>query len=152
MAKSEVKAKAKSIVKAKKPVKAKTIKVCKLPKTELLKYKTLLIKKREQVGGDLSHIAGNTLNKSAREASGDLSGYSFHMADQATDDYDRDFSLERATAEQKELYFIDEALKRISDGTYGSCLSCSGPIAKKRLTAMPHSEYCIECQTKTEHK
>lgn len=157
MAKSKRKAKAKAKPKTgvKKIIKFKTakmprIKINKLPRAELKKYKTLLINLRGQVGGDLSHIAQNTLNKSARDASGDLSGYSYHMADQASDDYERDFSLERATAEQKILYFIDEALKRIDDGTYGNCLSCGRQIAKRRLAALPYGELCIECQKKKE--
>ena len=157
MAKSKRKTKAKAKPKAgvKKIIKFKTakmprIKINKLPRAELKKYKTLLINLRGQVGGDLSHIARNTLNKSARDASGDLSGYSYHMADQASDDYERDFSLERATAEQKILYFIDEALKRIDDGTYGNCLSCGRQIAKRRLAALPYGELCIECQKKKE--
>lgn len=153
--KRKVKAKAKPRARAKKTMKLKAaklpkIKLHKLPKGELKKYKMLLIRLRAQVGGDLSHIAQNTLNKSARDASGDLSGYSYHMADQASDDYERDFSLERATAEQKILYFIDEALKRIDDGTYGNCLSCGRQIAKRRLAALPYGELCIECQKKKE--
>lgn len=142
-------AKVKKAAKAQAPA-AKKIKLVRMPKTELMKFKDLLIKQRALVGGDLTHISENTLNKSARDASGDLSGYSYHMADQATDDYDRDFSLERASSEQKSLYFIDEALKRVADGTYGNCLGCGGQIAKRRLIALPHSELCIECQTKKE--
>ncbi len=159
--KRRVRAKAKPKARAKKALRPKAakpkgpnirvVKIEKMPREELKKYKTLLIKLRAQVGGDLSHIAQNTLNKSARDASGDLSGYSYHMADQASDDYERDFSLERATSEQKLLYFIDEAMKRINDGTYGNCLSCGCRIAKARLVALPHSELCIECQKKKEN-
>lgn len=133
-------------------VKAKAVKIKRMPREELKKYKALLIKERAQVGGDLLHISQNTLNKTARDASGDLSGYSYHMADQASDDYERDFSLERATEEQKVLYFIDEALKRIDDSTYGNCLSCGHQIAKRRLAALPHGELCIDCQEKKEKK
>ena len=123
-----------------------------LPRQELKKYKVLLVAEWQKVGGDLSHIAQNTLNKSQRESSGDLSGYSYHMADQASDDYERDFSLGRATDEQNLLYKIDEALKRVEEGTYGSCLQCNKPIAKKRLAALPYTELCIECQSKNEKK
>jgi RNA polymerase-binding protein DksA len=123
-----------------------------MPKGELKKYRELLVKMRTQVGGDLSHITENTLNKSARDASGDLSGYSYHMADMASDDYERDFSLGRATDEQRRLYSIEEAMKRIEDGTYGSCTQCGKAIAKKRLSAMPQTERCIECQKQDEIK
>ena len=132
--------------------KVKAVKIKKMPKTELKKYKGLLIEERKKVGGDLSHIAENTLNRSQRDASGDLSGYSYHMADMASDDYDRDFSLGRATDEQKMLFGIDEALKRIEDGTYGNCVQCNKPIPKKRLKALPHTELCIDCQKKNEKK
>ena len=130
----------------------KAAKPKKLAKSELKKYKELLVKERGKVGGDLSHITQNTLNKSQREASGDLSGYSYHMADMASDDYERDFSLGRATEEQKILYSIDEAMKRIEDATYGSCLQCGKSISKKRLKGLPYTELCIDCQKKNEGK
>lgn len=141
-------------VKVKKIVKKKEIKVKlkKMPKGELKKYKELLLKEREKVGGGLSHIAETTLNKSARDASGDLSGYSFHMADMASDDYEREFSLGRATDEQKILYAIDEAMKRVEDGTYGNCLQCNKPIPKTRLKVLPYTAVCIDCQKANERK
>ena len=158
--KKNVKAKAKKTVarpkarlKAKPEAKPKALpKMKKMAKKGLKKFKELLIKMRSQVGGDLSHITESTLNKSARDASGDLSGYSYHMADQASDDYERDFALGRATDEQKILYSVDEALKRVEDGSYGNCLECRKPIAKKRLAALPNVELCIDCQKKNEAK
>lgn len=141
------KAKAKKVLKQKRAPKLK-----RMPRKELGKFKILLLAERSKIGGDLSHIAENTLKKSARDASGDLSGYSFHMADQASDDYERDFSLGRASDEQDVLYVIDEALKRIEEGTYGNCLQCNKPISRKRLVALPYTELCIECQTKNEVK
>jgi RNA polymerase-binding protein DksA len=131
---------------------ARAVKAKGMPRKEAKKYMDLLLKMRREVGGDLSHLTENTLNKSARDASGDLSGYSYHMADMASDDYERDFALGRATDEQKRLYSIEEAMKRVEDGTYGLCLQCSKPIAKKRLTALPSTELCIECQKKDEVK
>lgn len=124
----------------------------KMAKGELKKYKELLLKERTKIGGELSQITENTLKKSQRDAAGDLSGYSYHMADMASDNYERDFSLGRATEEQKLLYSIDEALKRIEEGSYGYCLQCSKPIGKKRLAAIPHTELCIDCQKKEESK
>jgi len=159
MAKQKKAAKPKKTAKPKKAARPKKIarqekapKLKKMVKSELKKYKELLIKEREKVGGDLSHIAQDTLNKSQRDASGDLSGYAYHMADMASDDYERDFSLGRATEEQKMLYTIDEALKRIEDQTYGSCVQCSKQISKKRLQALPFTALCINCQKENEGK
>lgn len=134
---------------AKKAVKPK---IKRLPRKTLKKFKELLLKEREEIGGDLSHIAADNLNKSQRDASGDLSGYTYHMADMASDNYEREFSLGRATDEQRLLFAIDEALKRVADGTYGSCQQCNKLIAKKRLMIVPHAELCIECQKKNENK
>ena len=151
MAKVKKFKKAKKVIRVKKikiavRAEAKSPKIKRLPKTILRKYRELLIKERGIVDGGLSHIAETTLNKSLRDSSGDLSGYSYHMADMASDDYERDFSLGRATDEQKMLYMIDEAMKRIKDGTYGSCLQCGKSIPSRRLAALPYSELCIDCQ------
>lgn len=122
----------------------------KMAKRDLKRYKELLLKERELISGEISHIAKEALKQSQRDASGDLSGYTYHMADMASDNYERDFSLDRATEEQKLLYSIDEAIKRIADGTYGSCLRCSKSISKKRLVVVPHTELCIDCQKDNE--
>lgn len=132
--------------------KAKKMKIKRLPAKALKKYKLLLLKERDKMGGGINHITEEALKTSQRDASGDLSGYSFHMADMASDNYEREFSLGRASEEQDIMYAIDEALKRVADGTYGSCTQCSKSISKKRLDAVPHAELCINCQTKDEGK
>lgn len=124
----------------------------KMARRDLKKYRQLLLKEREDIGGEISHIAKEALKQSQRDATGDLSGYSYHMADVASDNYEREFSLGRATEEQSLLYAIDEALKRIEDGTYGNCLQCAKPISKRRLAVVPHTELCINCQKKNEKK
>ena len=128
------------------------IKIKRMPKKDLNKYRALLVKERDKIGGGINHIAQDALKTSQREASGDLSGYSFHMADVASDNYEVEFSLGRASDEQNTLYTIDEALKRVEDGSYGSCTQCGKQIPKKRLNALPHTELCIACQSKNESK
>ena len=121
-------------------------------KKDLEKFKNLLLKKREDIISEMNNITKDTLSKSQREASGDLSGYSFHMADAATDNYDREFSLNLASDSQKLIYAIDEALDRIKDKTYGKCLKCNKEIARKRLQAVPYAILCISCQRNEEAK
>ena len=120
-----------------------------MTRQELIKYKKLLIKVREGIAGDISHIAKENLI-SQKESSGDLSGYSFHMADMASDSYDRELSLNIAGEEQEIVYEIDEALKRIEEGKFGHCLSCDKKIPQKRLNAVPYAKYCIQCKSKEE--
>lgn len=121
----------------------------KLDREEIEKYKKMLLKKKEEMLKEIRGVQKDSLNTSQRDASGDLSAYSFHMADVATDSFDREFSLGIATnVQQKILYAIEEALKRIEDKTFGTCLECEKAIAKQRLMAMPWVSLCVECQSK----
>ena len=116
----------------------------KMTKQEMKKYKELLIKERETLSNELNSLTKDSINKSQRDASGDLSSYAYHMADMATDNYDRDFSMGIATEEQKRLFAIEEAMKRIEEGSFGNCLQCGKRILRKRLDAIPYTELCIE--------
>lgn len=117
-----------------------------LDKKTLDKFKGLLIETRSKIAGNLQHLEQDTLNTSQREAAGDLSGYSLHMADQASDNFDREFTLGLASTEQKVLNLVEAALRKVNDKTYGFCESCSKSIPQKRLTAMPYTPLCIKCQ------
>jgi len=121
-------------------------------KEELQKFKAMLVTERNKLVEGLDHIERDNLNRSQRDASGDLSGYSFHMADQATDNFDREFSLDLASAEQNILNRIDEALHKIDEGTYGVCENCEKPISQKRLKAVPYAKLCIKCKEDEEKK
>ena len=121
----------------------------KIDKEELEKFKKMLLKKKEEMLKEVRGVQKDSLNTSQRDASGDLSAYTFHMADVATDSFDREFSLGIATnVQQKILYAIEEALKRIEDKTFGICTACEKPIPKQRLAAMPWAGLCLECQAK----
>ncbi|MDD5130085.1 MAG: TraR/DksA family transcriptional regulator [Candidatus Omnitrophica bacterium] len=124
----------------------------KFTKTDLKNFKKIVLKKKEEILNDLKHISDDTLRKSQKEASGDISGYTYHMADVASDNYDREFSLGLASSERKSLYELDDALKRIEEGTFGICDDCRGPITKIRLKAVPSARLCIKCQQKKEKK
>ena len=117
-----------------------------MDKQELNKFKAQLKLQRERIVSGIDHIERDTLNKSQRDSSGDLSGYTFHMADQATDNFDTEFNLDIASNEQKFLNEIDEALKRIDEGIFGVCEQCEKSISIKRLKAVPYARYCIKCQ------
>ncbi len=117
-----------------------------MDKQELTKFKELLDVQRAKIVSGIDHIERDMLNKSQRDASGDLSGYSFHMADQATDNFDTEFNLDIASNEQKFLNEIDDALKRIEEGIFGICQECEKQITMKRLKVIPYTRYCIKCQ------
>ena len=115
-------------------------------KKDMKQFKEMLEAERKKNAEDLNHIEKDTLNLSQRDASGDLSGYGVHMADVATDNFDRELNLDLASTEQKRLNQIDDALKRIEEGTYGDCENCSEKISLQRLKALPFARLCIKCQ------
>lgn len=124
----------------------------KMTKKDLKEFKKLVIRKKEEVLDTIQHISNDTLKRSPKDATGDISGYSIHLADMATDNYDREFSLGLATNEQKIIFEVDDALKRIEEGTYGVCGDCEKLITKTRLKAIPYTKLCVKCQEKHEKK
>jgi len=124
----------------------------KFNKKELAEFKKLILKQKEGVLEEIKHISDDTLKKSQKEASGDISGYTYHMADMATDTYDREFSLGLASNERKLLYELDDALKKTEEGSFGICEECKSLIAKNRLKAVPYARLCVKCQEKKEKK
>lgn len=123
-----------------------------MDKKELNVYKELLLKKKAILVKGIENIANDNLKTSQRDSAGDLSAYSLHMADVATDNYDREFSLGLADNEQKLLARIEEALEKIETKNFGLCEICEKKIAKARLKAVPYAEYCVPCQEKQEKK
>ena len=124
----------------------------KLTKKELNYYKKLILKRKDELIDGLKHSLEDTLKKSPRDASGDISGYALHMADLATDAYDREFSLDLAANERELLYEIDEALKKIEEGNFGICEECQCHIIKSRLKAIPYTRFCLKCQEAKEKR
>ena len=114
-------------------------------------YKKALLEIKEQVVGDLKVMNDENTNVNGNGA-GDVSGHALHMADVATDMYDREFNLGLASNDRETLSRVNEALQRIQEGNYGQCIQCEKPIAQARLKAIPYVETCVKCQEKLETK
>ena len=114
------------------------------------RYYRLLLELRHHVLVQLGEHTEETLLKSSKDDSGDLSGYGQHMADAGTDTFDRDFALSLVSGEQEALAEIEAAIKRVHDGTYGICESTQKPIAKERLLAVPFTRYSAEAKKEVE--
>ncbi|MBN1688040.1 MAG: TraR/DksA C4-type zinc finger protein [Candidatus Omnitrophica bacterium] len=117
---------------------------------ELEDFKKRLLILREKIIKGIENIEGDVLNKSQKESTGDLSGYSFHMADVATDSFDTEFQINMASNGQNLLNDIDSALKKIEEGTYGICEKYGTPIPKGRLKVMPYARLSIKAQEEEE--
>lgn len=121
-----------------------------LSRKDLEMFRQMLLNLRDRIVDGISFLAGDNLNKSQRDASGDLSNHAVHMADQGTDNFDREFALSLVSNEQDILYEIDEALHRIDAGTYGVCEMTGRPIELERLKVLPYARYCREAQEQLE--
>lgn len=72
--------------------------------------------------------------------------------DHASSDRDRELALMLADREREKLTRVDDALRRIENGTYGACESCEEDIGKERLAAMPFTKLCLSCQEDLERQ
>jgi RNA polymerase-binding transcription factor DksA len=114
----------------------------------LKKQKERLLQLRDNILDSMNGVAKDTLR--ARAEGSEASAFGMHQADAGSDAYDRDFALSLLTQEQDALYEIEEALKRIDAGTYGTCEMSGKPIAHARLEAIPFARYTVECQAQIE--
>ena len=111
-------------------------------------FKKSLLKLRNSLLHDIDNMSKNP--GSQNSDSSDVSGHVLHMADVATDMYDREFNLGLASTEREVLSKIEQALKRIDDNAFGACSECEKPIPLVRLNAIPYVETCLKCQEKIE--
>lgn len=119
-------------------------------KEELAAFRTQLQQHLELVQDNLNALAGDNLKRSPQDATGDISSHSTHMADHGTDNFDRELALSLASSRQDSLYDIEDALRRIDEGTYGACEACGCPIERPRLRALPFAKKCMTCQNAAE--
>lgn len=124
--------------------KAKTV----LNKKDLTKFRALLLKKRAELVGDVSTMEEEAL----RGESGSLSNPPQHIADQGSETYEQALQLEIAAADRKLVREIDDAMKRIDDGTYGMCELTGRPISIPRLEELPWARYSIEAARELERR
>lgn len=113
-------------------------------------FEEQLLTERARVMKEMGYYESTVLKVNQRDSAGDLSGYSFHMADVGTDAMEREKAFQLASAEGRILLEINEALRRIARGEYGVCESCGSPILRARLEAMPTARLCLSCKEKEE--
>jgi RNA polymerase-binding transcription factor DksA len=98
------------------------------------------------------NAAEGVTNENLRNSEGNESAFGMHQADAGSDAYDRDFALSLLAKEQDAIYEINEALKRIDQGTYGICEMCGETISEERLEALPFTRFTVVSQEKIERE
>jgi DnaK suppressor protein len=110
--------------------------------------KEKLLQLRDAMVDSMAGVAKDNLR--SRAEGSEASAFGMHQADAGSDAYDRDFALSLLSQEQDALYEIDQALKRIELGTYGTCEMSGKAISHARLEAIPFARFTVECQSQLE--
>ena len=88
--------------------------------------------------------SNDTLQGSLRDATDELSTIDNHPADLATELFEREKDIALQVHNEDQLSQVNEALKRMEQGTYGICKTCNSEIPYDRLRAIPYTAFCIE--------
>ena len=115
-----------------------------LSSEELHEFHALLLQHRRELLGNVSRMRAEALAKNRQDAAGDLSKFPTSPADLGSDNYELEFTLTMMEGERKLLKEIDDALKRIDEGVYGTCEATGEIIARDRLRFEPWARYTVE--------
>jgi DnaK suppressor protein len=121
-------------------------------KKQLAHFEKRLQEERARALKELGHY-DESFNATLQASDGDLSSYSFHMADQGTDAMEREKAFLMASKEGRFLWHLNQALRRLyqSPEKFGKCEQCGEDISFERLDALPHARLCIGCKEKEEN-
>jgi DnaK suppressor protein len=122
-----------------------------MTKKQIAHLEKRLMEERARVMKELGSY-GEQFSGTLQASDGDLSSYSFHMADQGTDAMEREKQFLFASKEGRYLWHVNEALRRLyfKPKAFGRCHECGDEISFERLDALPHARLCIKCKAKEE--
>jgi DnaK suppressor protein len=103
-------------------------------------FRKLLLGVRSRLVGQIVALKDDSLRRED----------SINNLEDGTDAFERQLALTLVSSEQDALFAIDESIRKLDEGTYGSCEDCGGLIEKPRLKALPFVQTCIACQSKRE--
>jgi RNA polymerase-binding protein DksA len=109
------------------------------------RFREALLEERRRVQAALQNLHDENPGTLSDDA-GEETAYDNHLADTATETYDRELDYTLQENSEHVLSEIDAALRRIDEGTYGICTNCERPIPEERLEALPWATLCIDCQ------
>jgi len=123
---------------------------------ELEHFKEILLHERKTILESAKANMRSLVDSESGEYVGDNLTYSTHMAEQGTDEMEREKNYMFVQRDEKYLGYLQDALTRIEHGTYGICRECIDEpknlcktcplIPKERLELVPITQHCIECK------
>jgi RNA polymerase-binding protein DksA len=117
--------------------------------TNVDRFRDALLDERRRVASAIQNLHDDHPGSMSDET-GEDAVYDNHLADTATETYDRELDYTLEENSEHVLADIDAALGRIEGGTYGTCTSCGKEIPEERLEARPWATLCIDCQRERE--
>ena len=120
-----------------------------LTNDEIAQLRDKLFEQRRQAYKKLGFLEESIMQKQD-PAARDGVYYSQHPAEMGTDANEREKFYRIATSENRFLYRVEEALRRIEEGTYGACQTCKSEITFERLMVVPTARTCVDCQEEKE--
>ena len=115
--------------------------------------RTHLAEERERLHGIKAMFDEEGLTSlSEEERLGELSSLDQHQADVGTETFDRERDLSILEQVEAELHDVEHALRRLDEGTYGTCEACGKPISEERLEALPATRFCLDDQAVAERE
>lgn len=109
-----------------------------------VRARELLGKEVERVGRVIGEVKGGLGETSEAEELAELSDNDQHPADTATETFEREKDISILESLERELRDLEAALKRVDEGSYGTCEACGADLAPERLEAQPAARFCVE--------
>lgn len=113
-------------------------------------FKDLIMEQKNEILENARRLRESLIDTSG-DYVGDNSTFSMHMAEQGTDEMEREKAYMFIQRDEKHLLYLERALERIAAKTYGLCISCGKHISKARLEAVPITSHCINCKQNLSH-
>jgi DnaK suppressor protein len=113
-------------------------------------FRTALVDERERVEKALANLRDDhpgSLDEEVEEVAGTADN---HLGETASATLGREIDYTLGENSEEVLSQIDAALRRVEDGTYGTCVNCGREIAPERLEATPWAALCIDCKREAE--
>ena len=116
------------------------------------RFRTVLLDERQRVQKAIANLRDDHPGSLDEEVEEIAATSDNHLAETASATLDReiDYTLEENSGHV--LVALDAALKRIDEGTYGTCTNCGGEIPAERLEAYPWASLCIDCKRQSERR
>jgi len=109
-------------------------------------FSELIIEQKTEILENARRLRESLIDENTGDYVGDNSTFSMHMAEQGSDEMEREKAYMFIQRDEKHLFYLENALERIAKKTYGLCISCGKSISKARLEAVPITSHCINCK------